>query len=305
MKGVLLLSIGHPSYARWAHNMAVSLRAMSPGLCIHVLTDGNFPAEPIHGEIVDKIIKIAETDCRKDGKLYPALAKLSMNKYSEFEETIYLDVDGVVVKDITPLFDKCKEKGLYFQVQVNGISTKEFDNLDASLWVKPEQIFKKYKLNDDVQIPGTNSSFQYWVKCKESDKLFAQALKNLSKPFELRELRYSWGMSNTQPDELYMNIALAQVGLIPNIEPVLYIRKRNTGGRMSGLDEIAKDRYVICCFGGVQYNHAEISGTGDSRTGLYNKHLINCYKTVYGESVKFVDSFYRLINDKVYNKPVK
>jgi hypothetical protein len=300
-RGILLISIGHTSYARWAHNMAVSIRAVSPTLPIHVLTDGNFPDEPFHTEVVDRVIKMDRDDCYLDGKLYPARAKLSMYKYSEFDDTIYLDVDGVVIKDLNPLFDECTG---YFQIQVNGVSTKDHDNLDASLWVKPEQIFKKYKLKEDAVIPGTNSSFMYFKKGKSAETLFNKALKNLANPIAIRELRYQWGHSNTQPDELYMNIALAQVGLVPDIKPVLYLRKRGFGSGHNDLETIQRGFYVIGCWGDATYNHHEISGTGDTRSGLYNKVCIDAYKKVYG-NVTFSDSFHKLIKGKVYAKPIK
>ena len=304
-RGILLISIGNDAYARWCHNMAVSIRAVSPTLPIHVLTDGNFPSEPFHANVVDKVIKMDLNDCYLDGKLYPAKAKLSMYKYSEFDETIYLDIDGVVIKDIMPLFDECEALGLYFQIQVNGVSTKEHDNLDASLWAKPEQIFKKYKLKEDAILPGTNSSFQYFKKGKEAETLYNKALKNLANPIPIRELRYQWGHSGTQPDELYMNIALAQVGLLPNIKPVLYLRRRGFGSGHNDLSTIQNGFYVIGCWGDATYNHHEISGTGDVKSGLYNKVCIDAYRKVYGESVRFSDAFHKLIKFKVYALKIK
>lgn len=307
MKGVILLSIGSPVYARWAHNMAITVRVMSPNLPIHVVTDGNFPFEPEHANIVDKVIKMDESDYLKDGKLYPAKAKLSLYDYSEFEETIYLDVDGCCVRDLNELFDRCDELGKPFQVQVNGISTKDKDNLDASLWVKPKQIFEKYEIDEDAQLPGTNSSFWYFKKCEESSALFEKALENLSNPFEVRELRYQWGRSGTQPDELYMNIALGQLGYMPNIEPVLYLRKRDMNGRSRGLDEIQANYYVIGCWGDENYNHWEISGTGQVNSGLYNKHVSICWNTYYKNSSKFGKpyDFFSLIGGKVFGNKIK
>lgn len=307
MRGVVLLSVGNPTYALWAHNMAVTVRVMSPDLPIHVVTDGNFPFEPYHADIVDKVIQMDSKDYMNGGRLYPAKAKLSLYKYSEFTETIYLDVDGCCIKDLNPLFDRCEEKGLPFQVQVNGVSTKEFDNLDASLWVKPKQIFEKYDVPEDAQLPGTNSSFWYFKKSREAAKLFRQALKNLSNPFSIGELRYKWGHSNTQPDELYMNIALGQLGIMPNIEPVLYLRKRGEAGRPSGLDEIQKNYYIIGCWGDENYNSHEISGTGQINSGLYNKHVSNCYQYLYGESIKFGKpyDFFSLIKGKVFGNAIK
>lgn len=298
MKGIILLSIGHPSYAKWCHNMAVSIRVNSPDIPIHVVTDGNFPAESWHS-CVDKITKMEYSDCHEpDGKIFPAKAKLSLFKYSEFDQTIYLDVDGLLLKDITPLFDQ----NTFFQVQVNGVSTLENDNLDASLWVKSKQIFEKFDLKEGSEIPGTNSSFWYFTK--EADTLFNQALTNLETPFRINELRYKWGQSGAQPDELYMNIALAQLGLMPDMKPVLYLRKRGTG-KYVGLDQIEKDFYILGCWGNVDYNHFEISGTGDKTTGLYNKICAANYEKFYGDRKLFTDHFYQLITKKVYSNVLR
>jgi hypothetical protein len=281
---------------------------MSPNLPITVITDGNYPFEDFHKDAVDDVIVMDSRDfLDRNGKLFPAKAKLSVYKYTPYSEAIYLDVDGCCVKDLNLLFDECKEKGLYFQVQVNGVSTKDHDNLDASLWVKPKQIFEKYDVPEDAELCGTNASFWYFKKGKDAKKLFSQALKNLANPIPVSQLRYKWGHSNTHPDELYMNIALAQVGLKPNIEPVLYLRKRGEGGRNKGLDDIQRSRYIIGCWGDENYNHHEISGTGQPNSGLYNKHVSNCWSKFYGNSVKFgkPNDFFSLIKGKVFANPIK
>ncbi len=297
MDGVLLLSIGHPSYARWTENMIVSLRAYSSNVPIHVLTDGNYINE---NGLADKVIKLDYSDYTTDsGKLFPAKAKLSIFDYSEFDKTLYLDVDGVSIKDIRPLFDLPG----YFQCQVNGVSTLEHDNLDASLWVKIEKVFEKFNLPADTKVPGTNSSFQYFTKSKEAAKLYGYAKNNLTNhSFELNELRYTWGHSKTQPDELYMNIALAQVGLIPDMKPVLYLRRRNQGGTRTSFDVIKDNYYIIGCWGDQTYNHHEISGTGDRRSGLYNKVCWDAYNKL---GLTFQDSFHQLIKHKVYGNPIR
>ena len=288
--------------------MAVTCRVMSPNLPITVITDGNYPFEDFHKDAVDDVIVMDSRDfLDRNGKLFPAKAKLSVYKYTPYSEAIYLDVDGCCIKDLNLLFDECKVKGLYFQVQVNGVSTKDHDNLDASLWVKPKQIFEKYDVPEDAELCGTNASFWYFKKGKDAKKLFTQALKNLANPIPVSQLRYKWGHSNTHPDELYMNIALAQVGLKPNIEPVLYLRKRGEGGRNKGLDDIQRSRYIIGCWGDENYNHHEISGTGQPNSGLYNKHVSNCWNKFYGNSVKFgkPNDFFSLIKGKVFANPIK
>ena len=97
---------------------------------------------------------------------------------------------------------------------------------------------------------------------------------------------------------------LAKIGLVPDMKPVLYIRRRDMGGKNLGLEDIQKDYYVLCCYGGLEYNHHTISGTGDRTSGLYNKLNILNYQKIYGD-IKYSLHFYKLISQKVYVKPVK
>ena len=305
MRGVILLCVAdndHKYYGDWAHNMALSIKAHSPNLPIQVITDGTaLERLPSEFNPYDIVTIIDYDDWHNDSKVSIAKAKLNIYKYSEFDEWIYLDVDGLVVKDLTPLFE-LKD---YFNIQVNGITTKDKDNEDANLWVKNNIIWDHYKLPDDAILPGTNSSFHLCKKGKESEKLFNEAIKAFKKPIPISQHRYKWGHSGQQPDELYMNVALAKVGLVPDFKPVLYIRRRDMPGKNLGLEDIQKDYYILCCFGGLEYNHHTISGSGSRDTGLYNKCNILNYKTIYGDSVKYSIHFYKLIQQKVYVKPVK
>lgn len=304
MRGVVLLCVAdkdHKYYGDWAHNMALSIRVHSP-LPIQVITDGTaIERLPTENKVYDIVTEIAYEDWHEGDKVSIAKAKLNIYKYAAFDEYIYLDVDGLVIKDLTPLFDI---EG-YFQIQVNGISTKENDNLDASLWVKNTLIWDHYGLDDKAVLPGTNSSFHLCRKGKEADKFWSEAKKAFENPIPIKEHRYKWGHSGQQPDELYTNVALAKVNLVPDIKPVLYIRRRDMSGKNLGLEDIQKDYYVLCCYGGLEYNHHTISGNGSRDSGLYNKCNIINYQAFYGDEVKYSLHFYKLIQQKVYVKPVK
>lgn len=240
----------------------------------------------------DKVIKMKPEDYLENGVFSPAKAKLSLYKYSEFEETIYLDVDGLLLKELD---FEIKE----FATHVNGYSDLENDRTEFNLWVTPQQAYEKYNIPKENKLAGTNSSFMAWTK--KGEKVFKKALENLSNPFQLNELRYQWGQSKCQPDELYLNIALAQLGTkIEEINP-LYTKKR--GKPYSGATEIMK-KYILCCWGGLEFNHHEISGTGNSKTGLYNQLCRQNFLKVYGEDL-FYDHFYALISKKIYEKGIK
>jgi len=303
MRGIVLLCVAdaeHKFYGDWAHNMALSIRAHS-SLPIQVITDGTaLERLPCENKVYDIVTEIDFDDWHDGGLVSIAKAKLNVYKYAAFDEYIYLDVDGLVLKDLEPLFDL---EG-YFQIQVNGVTTKDKDNEDASLWVKNTIIWEHYNLPDDAILAGTNSSFHLCRKGKEADKFWAEAKKAFENPIPVNLHRYKWGKSGQQPDELYTNVALAKVGLVPDMKPVLYIRRRDMGGKNLGLEDIQKDYYVLCCYGGLEYNHHTISGTGDRTSGLYNKLNILNYQKIYGD-IKYSLHFYKLISQKVYVKPVK
>jgi len=287
MRGIILLSIGHPTYALWAHNMIVSIRANSK-LPIHLVTN-NYPQKDWH-TLPDKLTEINTEDLMESGKISPAKAKLSLWKYSEFDETIYLDVDGCLIRELDFQF-----KG--FTTQINGYSSLEDDNTKANLWVRPEQVYEKYSIPKTNKLAGSNSSFMAWDK--EGIAVLKKALENLANPIPVNELRYKWGKSNAQPDELYLNIAMAQLGIEPEPLNVLYTKSRSKGG-YDGIDKVKELFYVICCWGGLEFNAHEISGTGNLRTGMYNKQMAEYYKKIYGGDL-FNDHFYSLINKKIYN----
>lgn len=263
--------------------MLASIRAVSK-LPVTIVTD-NYPYKDWH-LMPDVLKKIDPEDCYDNGKFSPAKAKLSLWKYSDYDETIFLDVDGLLLKELD--FDI---QG--FMIHVNGFSSLEHDNTEVNLWVKPSVLYNKYKIPEGNKLAGTNSSFMSWDKT--GVKVLQKALGNLSNPVPLDELRYQWGKSNCQPDELYINVALAQLGIEPEGK-FLYTRKRRGG--YAGATEIMKS-YVLCCWGGLEFNAHEISGTGSIKTGLYNKLCFDNFKKL---GLEFIDHFYSLINDKIYAK---
>lgn len=124
-KGILLISLGGNNYAGWAVNMAASLRYNSPNVKIAVVVDDKSKAVLInYPQLFDFIIDANTKDYTNDeGKFAPGKMKLAMYDYSPFEKTIYLDIDGLVIRDIEPLFERLN--GHDVASQVNSITTPE------------------------------------------------------------------------------------------------------------------------------------------------------------------------------------
>lgn len=271
--------------------MLVSIRANS-SLPVTIVSN-NYPSKEWH-LMPDTLVQIKDEDCFTDGRLDPAKAKLSLWKYSDYEETIYLDVDGCLLKELDFEFK-------YFTTHVNGYLSKDDEVSDINLWVKPDILYRKYGIPETNKLPGTNSSFMAWDK--KGIDVFKRALRNYENPVPLDSLTYQWGKSKCQPDELYLNVALAQLGYQPEPLNVLFTRRRNAKGGYVGLTYIQQNFYVLCCWGGLEFNAFEISGSGNIRSGLYNLLMTKNFEKVIGVNT-FYDHFYALITKKIYAKGI-
>ena len=104
-------------------------------------------------------------------------------------------------------------------------------------------------------MPAINSSMQWIVKSKATKALYTTAQDlYFNNPIELKHLRMKWGGS--QPDELYMNVAMA----IHKIDPALknYTKTNGSEGGMihfamkRGLtfQEVTQNYYLQSYYGG-------------------------------------------------------
>lgn len=204
-KGVLFLAIGG-TYAQWAANMAASVRYHNPSLPIAVVVDEKAKAYiPQHEKaaLYDYIIDIDPGDIQNEGKFSPGKAKLALYKYSPFEETIYLDVDGLTVRPLAGLFEKCAGKDI--SSQVNTIST-ESDESWPCQWMSLADTKKVYGLPEIFSLPEINSSFLYWKKNQTAESFFDVAAQCFLPTYQT-----TWGKSF--PDELAFNVAAALLNL--------------------------------------------------------------------------------------------
>lgn len=246
MRGIVLLALG--DYYKWAFQMAMSVKYHS-----------DIPIQLIHDKSYDQLNKwqkgffdyhtpIKQEDSYLDKKIFPALAKLSLNKYTEFDETIYLDVDGVCIRPIDSLFEHCKE--MYFASQIFGYGEEGEEEYDKMYWAFPKDLWEHFNIPKGAKIPFINSSFQYITKTKDCDKLFETAKYLIQEnPFPVHKLRYAFGRgvhATKQPDELYMDVALAQCRHDPKIdvEPFYFSNRP-----LDSEEYIRKHHWVIGLYG--------------------------------------------------------
>lgn len=195
------MAIGNAVYAQWAANMAVSLKYHNPGMPIALVVDPACKAHLSKEELglFHSVIDINPAHCTVSGNFAPGYAKLHMYDYSPFEETIYLDVDGLCIKPLSGLFELCSGKQV--ASQVNTVSTEE-NEVWPCQWMSLPDTRTVYGLPEKFNLPEINSSFMYFKKGPAAERYF-----DVAKQCHLPEYQTTWGKSF--PDELAFNVAAA------------------------------------------------------------------------------------------------
>ena len=304
--GIVLMAFNKPAYGKMAFNMALTIKHYNPAIQIQLIHDQSALSHlnERHKAFFDIFTSVYESDIWDEvpaatpvRKLNyrtgfnPGKAKASLYKYLAFDHNIYLDVDGVAIKDLQPLFDLCIEKGQHYYCQTVGHHTiDQGRDFKAMQWAWADDIWAHYQLTPGTVLPATNSSFSYIRKCKESEELYAQVLENFTTgAMPLQKLRLKWG--GTYPDELALNVALAQKGINPDLgmHPV-YFNIRTIGKDFSHLNE---NYYVLGVFGGKGFTHSSV-------TAHYDRIVHSASIKELGVNIQFKS--HTLVGDKHANK---
>lgn len=176
-RGVTLIAVGHRGYLEWAINMACSISYYSPNVPIQLIVSEELRDDAVVSGWFDYITPLQKSDYTdSEHRLFPAKLKLDLYRHLVFDETIYLDVDGMVIKDIAPIFDTEADLAGDIQGVYDLSQGAVFNHLK---WCKPEIIYKHYGLPDDAKLPAINSSFLFIRKSKFVETIFKQAYDNL------------------------------------------------------------------------------------------------------------------------------
>lgn len=221
--GVVLFAFGKPHYYGAAYNLAFSIKRFNSGLKIALFVDD---MSKVHGyanglaDYVDSINQINLNHLVTGGKLDPGKLKVNLYDYLPFDHNIYLDVDAVALKDLEPMINELINAGKDYISHTVGYHTINQGRAIPSMqWAWADDIWQHFELSDTAVLPAINSSIQYIRKGKIAERLYASAKYFYEhEPLPVNKLRMKWG--GGQPDELYMNVALAKLGLDPAIIPV-------------------------------------------------------------------------------------
>jgi len=218
-KGIVLYIWKKPEYGFMATQLAMSLKYHSPSIPIHLMTDHLAVSKLRQMEFFDTVQYI-------DTPIDPAQAKIDMYDKLPFDHNIFLDVDGLCLSPMDQVFDDLIQDDKPFSCFVHAYYNKhDIDELPLMVWAKRSDIWNRYGFIDEV-LPACQSSFLYIRKGDFCRKVYSKMADNYRNKIPTEQLLNKWG--GGQPDELYLNITLAQMGYDPACENIIYFANEET-----------------------------------------------------------------------------
>jgi hypothetical protein len=210
-------------------------------------------------QYINNIGSIDADDIYTNKKLDPGKVKVNLYKYLPYDCNLYLDVDAIALKDIQPMIDELAQSGKHYISHTVGYHTidkgRDFKEMQ---WAWADKMWAHFNLLSSYVMPAINSSMQWIVKGSEAEGIYTTA-KDLyfNNPIPIKDLRMKWG--GGQPDELYMNVALA----IRGIDPALKAYTKNSGSeggmihfsmqRGLNFQDIIDNYYLQSYYGGAGF----------------------------------------------------
>jgi hypothetical protein len=200
-KGICIVVSGHAYYGRFAYNLCASIKAIE-NFPVCLIYNGNVLAHLSADklELFDYIVQMDSSISATQ------MCKLYVTEYTPFEQTLLLDADMLWLPKRKPseLFEEVE--GQHFASITEG---KETDvNKAYFFWADPGEIKTKYKCESEIH--QWRSEVVYFDD--EGAKVLRRALEICKKP----GLDSVKNFAHSVPDELGINIATAEMGIVPH-----------------------------------------------------------------------------------------
>jgi hypothetical protein len=270
-KGILLMAFGNPVYGKYAYNMANSIRHLNKNIPVHLICDH---------EALSHIDTHAFTSFEiHDFSFDPCINKINLFDKSPFDQTLYLDVDGVCLNDPELILDEIS-KGHFIYSQVLGSGGFK-DSISYNAWASNETIWKHFKLKEDAVFPAVQTSVIYFDKTKEAANFFKKLKENYKKKLDKKEYLALWNREKNHPDELYYSVTMAQLNILPNkaIQPVFFPKDQERDS------VILKDFTILSMWGNnIVKPYAK---------KLYDRIMFNVYRSIGENHLYKADKLYK------------
>lgn len=202
VRGVALLAVLKPTYAKFAFNLRTSIRVHNPDVPVQLFYD-DYAISHLsqwQRDSFDVLTRIEDGECTFNGRAEPGRFKAFLYDRFAFDETIFMDADSLLIKPLS--FDHANE----FHALVS----------PTNYWLEDDKYREHFNLNG-ATIPATNTSFFFVRKGALTKKLFKQWQKNFDNPIKKEDVPKNGEWFNgLTPDEPYLNAALAKLGIVPD-----------------------------------------------------------------------------------------
>jgi hypothetical protein len=273
MNGITLLAIGDKTYGMWAFNMALSIKYHC-NLPIQLI----YQKETIkdlskwHLSFFSYRTEIVQEDYHTNGKFDPARAKLNLDRYIYFPKSLCLDVDAILLKDPTPIFELKR-----YHVQTKGYMTRHEIPEKVEIWAHPSKIWEKYGLSEKSKFPIVETGIQLLLRNEQTNKIFNMARVYFGDPIHIGDLKTSWG--HNQPDELYLGVSMAKLGYKPGFPENVKSLHATYRDKITDEAKLGEEYYCFGLWGNKALNH--------SRLISYYDRLVNKYSKKWGRNIEF------------------
>lgn len=250
-KGVILFAFGRRGYAYMAYNIAMSIKRYNPNIDITLYIDTKILDYISHDlEFFDSVHTLpGNLIYRERVGIDPASVKVNIAKFLPYDENLYLDVDGVALKDIQPLIDTLSKNKGYYVTHVVDKGTYN-TNINYAIWATKEKIWQFFELEEDSVYPAVQSSYAYFKKGKEMDNFYNVISDYYEKGFSRSDVKQRWG--GTLPDEMFYSATCAKLNYNPDsgINPIFFGNKQN----VKTYEEIKNEYYICAIYGNGRGN---------------------------------------------------
>lgn len=233
---VTLMAFGRRGYAYAGANLIASLRYYGYGGGIDLWVDARCHAmlpSWVHEKARVRLLPEAlGTD--------PGWLKVNLPGLID-RPTIYLDVDSIALKDITPWALSLNADGRDYITCVKG-AAKVGQPMEYYAWAETTKVQHMEGFADDATYYGIQSSWAFLRPGQTLDRVHAVATEAYER-WTVRDLKHTWGGS--KPDELFWSIACTRMGHDPawSGEPVHW------GGGFMSVTQMAEKHYILSLWG--------------------------------------------------------
>ena len=236
---VTLMAFGRRGYAHATDGMVASLRHYGYKGPIHIHATGDMQGRLLPSTVAESTLHLLPD---KD-VTSPGLAKVTLPFYLDYGPTLYLDIDGIALKNIDPLLRELMEDGRSYITQVvDRADVASGSKPDYFIWADKDEVITRHGLEEHHILFSPQTSWAFFRPGPDLDR-FTNVLQAVWNQWSVNDIKHKWGKS--VPDELIYGIACS----LCEIDPSWPGTPVHLGKGRQRMPEIVEHYYVLGMYG--------------------------------------------------------